>query len=179
MAWNWGVSVITFAFGLGFGVALAYFLLPRGNRIRELEQELEASKANLNEYRGKVSQHFQKTAELFDDMTDRYRAVYQHMAASAQALCENEPPALQLDIVDHRRLASAENTGQPSDEPTSEADQSPEMELEAGGQSTEATTSKDSDDEYLGDAPHVPELSEADLAASGSTAAPPSSATRH
>ncbi len=178
MAWNWGVSVITFAFGLGFGVALAYFLLPRGSRIQELEQELETSKASLNEYRGKVSQHFQKTAELFDDMTDRYRAVYQHMATSAQALCEDQPPALQLDIVDHRRLASGDSTDEATKNPPSaDADQDTEMDLESRDEVKETKAGNlDSDDEYLGDAPRVPELGDVDKAA-GSTEPP--SGTRH
>lgn len=159
MAWNWGISIITFAFGLGFGFLLAYLLLPRGQRMRELEQQLQETQAELDGYRGKVNQHFQKTAELFEDMTDRYRAVYQHMASGAQALCQERPPALQLEIVDRGRLAEpvasarkAPSTVVSGTETEIDLDHAPpgsQMHGDAG------------EDEYLGDAPQVPVLDEA------------------
>ncbi|HEY9198180.1 MAG TPA: DUF1043 family protein [Gammaproteobacteria bacterium] len=158
MAWNWGISIITFAFGLGLGFAIAFLLLPRGQRVRELEQQLQSVQSELDSYRSKVSQHFQKTAELFEDMTGRYRAIYQHMAGSAQELCQERPPALQLDIVDRGRLAEPAAAGKPSIA-TVHAGTETEIDLAHALPGT-AHPDGDSDDEYLGDSPQVPVLDE-------------------
>lgn len=166
MAWNWGISIITFAFGLGFGFLLAYLLLPRGQRTRELEERLQATQAELDAYRAKVNQHFQKTAELFEDMTDRYRAVYQHMASSAQALCAERPPALQLEIVDRGRLAEPVPTAKKAAPPPVASDTETEIDL-AHAPPGSHMHGEDSDDEHLGDAPQVPVLDEAVLPAAG------------
>jgi uncharacterized membrane-anchored protein YhcB (DUF1043 family) len=169
MAWNWGISIITFAFGLGLGFAGAYLLLPRGQRARELEQQLQATQSELDAYRGKVSQHFQKTAELFEDMTDRYRAVYQHMAGSAQALCQERPPALQLEIVDRGRLAEPiASVRKASASVISGTDT--EIDLDHALPGT-ADHSDDNDDDYLGDSPQVPVLDEAVNPPAGETSA--------
>lgn len=159
MAWNWGISIITFAFGLGFGFLLATLLPPRGQRVRELEQQLENSQQELDSYRGKVNQHFQKTAELFEDMTDRYRAVYQHMASGAQTLCQEHPPALQLDIVDRGRLAEPV-AGVRKAPATVVSGTDTEIDLEHAPPGSHMHGTPGADD-YLGDAPQVPVLDEA------------------
>lgn len=165
MAWNWGIGIITFAFGLGIGFAAAYALIPRGQRIRELEQELAAARAVLEDYRGQVSRHFQKTAELFEDMTDRYRAVYRHMAQSAQTLCEEQPPALQLEIVDRGRLttaaaAAAAEAPRPEARAPVSADADAGIDLHTDIPPADAVPARprDDEDDYLGDAPQVPNL---------------------
>lgn len=166
MAWNWGISIITFAFGLGFGFLLAYLLLPRGQRVRELEQQLQDTRKELESYRGKINQHFQKTAELFEDMTDRYRAVYQHMASSAQALCEERPPALQLEIVDRGRLAEPVATVKKTPPTPVASGTDTEIDLEHAPPGSHVH-GEAGEDEYLGDAPQVPVLDEAVMPAAG------------
>lgn len=166
MAWNWGISIITFAFGLGFGFLLTYLLLPRGQRARELEQQLQDTRKELEDYRGKVNQHFQKTAELFEDMTDRYRAVYQHMASSAQALCEERPPALQLEIVDRGRLAEPVATVKRAPPAPVASGTETEIDLEHAPPGSHMH-GEAGEDEHLGDAPQVPVLDEAVMPAAG------------
>lgn len=152
MAWNWGISIITFAFGLGIGFLAAYLVIPRSGRIQELERDLESAQAEHREYRDKVSQHFQKTAELFEDMTDRYRAVYRHMASSAQNLCEQQPPALQLDPAARTRLPD-----QPAARASAAGSETPAAPKAGAGR---APAPNDDDDQAFGDAPHIPELTE-------------------
>ena len=165
MAWNWGISIITFAFGLGFGFLIAYLTIKHSGRIKELEQELDKVHTEHDQYRGKVSQHFEKTAELFEDMTERYRAVYKHMASSAQDLCEERPPALQLDIVDRGRLTRGNGASAVKPAPVAavaEDNAEPETELDqkiSTAPNSVRRANNDSDD-YLGDAPHVPELTD-------------------
>src|SRR5690606_41654974 len=43
------------------------------------------------------SSHFSTTAELFHNLTDSYRSVYQHLASGAQDLCP-EPVANRLSL---------------------------------------------------------------------------------
>lgn len=165
MAWNWGISIITFAFGLGIGFLAAYLVIPRSGRIQDLERDLESAQTAHKDYRDKVNQHFQKTAELFEDMTDRYRAVYRHMANSAQVLCEQQPPALQLDPTGRARLAetgttTAAPTGSETAGPQAAADT---QDLPGRGTATDAVD----DDQAFGDAPHIPELTEEIPAAAG------------
>lgn len=178
MAWNWGISIITFAFGLGFGFLIAYLTTKHNGRVKELEEELNKANSEHDQYRGKVSQHFEKTAELFEDMTERYRAVYKHMASSAQDLCAERPPALQLEIVDRGRLTKSSGVSAVKPAPVADVakdDDEANMELDQKKPITPNTVRRannDSDD-YMGDAPHVPELTDEvnDSADSGSKAA--------
>ncbi|MFP5504972.1 MAG: YhcB family protein [Gammaproteobacteria bacterium] len=165
-AWNWGISIITFAFGLGIGFLAAYLLIPRSGRIQELEKDLETAQTAHREYRDKVNQHFQKTAELFEDMTDRYRAVYRHMAGSAQVLCEQQPPALQVDpAARSARLTELDAAD------TTVADAAP-----AQPRRDRETSARDlDDDQAYGDAPHIPELTDEIPAGAGERAKPASS----
>ncbi len=165
MAWNWGISIITFAFGLGFGFLIAYLTIKHNGRVQELEEELSQTKADHDGYRGKVSQHFEKTAELFEDMTERYRAVYKHMASSAQELCEERPPALQLDIVDRGRLTKGNGTASTTNAKVAEPvvddiDAETELDLKATTPPKAAKSANNDNDDYMGDAPHVPELTD-------------------
>lgn len=162
-AWNLGISIITFAFGLGIGFLAAYLVIPRSGRIQELERELESARAEQRDYRDKVGQHFQKTAELFEDMTERYRAVYRHMASSAQALCEQQPPALQLDPAGRAKLP-----GQ-ADARAGDADKDAAAPA-ATKAAADRSAAPDDDEQAFGDAPHIPELTE-EVPAGGRAAA--------
>ena len=163
MAWNWGIGVIAFAFGLGVGFLLAYLVPPRNGRIQTLEEELRTAQSDHAAYRGKVDQHFRKTAELFEDMTGRYRAVYQHMASGAQMLCGERPPSLQLEITDRGQLADNPATPSRKDMPGADSPGEPETEYDLPKTAAlhRATPRDDADsDDYLGDSPQVPELTD-------------------
>jgi len=63
-------------------------------RCRELEAELRASQAALGQYRSEVAAHFGQTSELLRTMTHHYRAVYEHLAEGARALCPDQVTGL-------------------------------------------------------------------------------------
>ena len=48
-----------------------------GKTVKQLTEEQEA-------YRVQVDEHFQATANLLNEMTDKYRDIYRHMAEGAQ-----------------------------------------------------------------------------------------------
>jgi uncharacterized membrane-anchored protein YhcB (DUF1043 family) len=78
-------------------------------------------KAEMNEYRGQVNQHFAQTSELFHGLTERYRAVYQHLATGAHALCSNGQEALPLDLPESTALDAADTSGAEDSEPVADA----------------------------------------------------------
>ncbi len=146
MIWDWELGVLAFALGLGLGFLLTWQMAPRNDRVHELEKELDAARAELVAYRDKVNLHFQTSATLFEDMTERYRAVYQHLAGSAQELCAEQPPALQMDVNTAARLPTPARV---DDSATTPAAAAPERKPMAAA-----------DHSYLGDAPHIPELTD-------------------
>ncbi|RRQ21393.1 YhcB family protein [Thiohalobacter thiocyanaticus] len=148
----WSLLLVALFLGLVSGFLISYLWLNQDSRARGLQAELERSREELKEYRQKVNQHFQKTAGLFEDMTERYREVYRHLAASSQDLCGEQPPALQNP--DSRpRLAERGNAG---------AEPGPEA---ATGRSPERSEGNASDDEnaMLGDSPYLSEADRAEL----------------
>lgn len=159
MVWDWEFGLLMFTLGIGVGFLLTWRIAPRGDRVRELEQELATARAELAAYRDKVNQHFQTSATLFEDMTEHYRAVYQHMASSAQTLCAEQPPALQLDL---------NESAHPMNTPiTPRTPQATEEAKPAPAAATVFDSSVDDEDTYLGDAPHIPELTEEVAAPAG------------
>ena len=148
MIWDWELGVLAFALGLGIGFLLTWQMSPSSERIRETEKELNAARAELVAYRDKVTQHFQTSATLFEDMHERYRAVYQHLASSAQELCTERPEGLHLDLdaIAHLPITPRNAAAGAAD---IEAPPAPILERERH---------RDDDDSYLGDAPNIPEL---------------------
>lgn len=115
--WVWGIALIAAAVGIGVGIAIAYAAFPWSKRARKLEKELEGVKESYDGYRGEVNQHFVKTSELFQEMTDRYRAIYEHMASGAQALCRETPEPPRLDLPEMRVLPANPTTETDTDVP--------------------------------------------------------------
>jgi uncharacterized membrane-anchored protein YhcB (DUF1043 family) len=104
-SWLWGVAFVMFAFGIGFGFIIAYFTLPGSQRIKELEQEVKNLRQESADYRREVDQHFEKTSEMFHDLTIHYRSFYDHLASGAQKLCADQPNTPRLDIPEAPLLA--------------------------------------------------------------------------
>lgn len=149
MIWDWELVVLAFALGLGIGFLITWQMLPSNERNRELEKELDAARAELTAYRDKVTQHFQTSATLFEDMNERYRAVYQHLASSAQELCTERPEGLQLDADAIVHL------------PTSARDEADDATKKIPPVSTlERERISEDGNSYRGDAPNIPELTE-------------------
>lgn len=86
----WLIGCLSFAIGLLLGCIAAYLFIGRNDRSRELQAELDDLNQMLIDYRGQVTRHFMHTSELVQEMTQSYRAVYEHLAAGAQHLCSDE-----------------------------------------------------------------------------------------
>jgi uncharacterized protein len=143
----WFVGLILFALGLAAGYALHYFRNPDHDRNKALEAELESLRQESNRYREQVTQHFQRTSELVQDMTQSYRAVYEHLANSSQQLCGDRVSNPRLDLPERGRLAGVPATGDTEARPGApHVAPPPSREPE----------DRDDHEETHGDVPHVP-----------------------
>ncbi|MDO4643250.1 MAG: DUF1043 family protein [Cardiobacteriaceae bacterium] len=62
-----------------------------------LRKECEALKKSFADYRNNVSNHFAKTADAVDQLTDSYKNVFNHLSEGAQSLMDKEALQLQLE----------------------------------------------------------------------------------
>jgi len=114
------VAIVAFALvGLGIGVLLGRRSSEGAARARALETELAvertareraleekravdealaAARADAEQYRGRVVEHFYGTSEQLRALTVQYRAVYEHLAEGAQALCPETFQALRAGL---------------------------------------------------------------------------------
>jgi hypothetical protein len=74
--------------GIIVGAIAARLVLPSRRQLRRLSHELESLRSEHATYRANVTKHFETTSELVANMTASYKAVYDHLAAGAQSLCE-------------------------------------------------------------------------------------------
>jgi uncharacterized membrane-anchored protein YhcB (DUF1043 family) len=114
------VAIVAFALvGLGAGVLLGRRSSAAAARARALESELEVersareraleekrtveeeltrARAESDRYRERVVEHFYGTSEQLRALTVQYRAVYEHLAEGAQALCPEAFQALRASL---------------------------------------------------------------------------------
>jgi uncharacterized membrane-anchored protein YhcB (DUF1043 family) len=72
--------------------AAAGFYFGRNNSgnaqdLARLESDLKSKQEELDAFRAKVSNHFETTANLFNQVSDSYQSLYDHMATSSNQLC--------------------------------------------------------------------------------------------
>jgi len=139
MTWMWGVVVVAVIVGGAVGFLLSYVLGVRDKHAAKLEDELAHLKQDFEGYRGKVDAHFLETSELFQDMTERYRAVYEHLATGARSLCSEGLRTQRLDVPESRPLIepAAEQAEAPKTEPAAEEER-PRTPEPAVAEATEA-----------------------------------------
>lgn len=134
----WIIAVVALIVGTLIG-----YLLGRsgGNDSRQMEliEQLDETQRELAEYKEKVTNHFEETANLVSNLTDSYKAVHTHLAKSSADLCSSELVSRKLEdamtpkLSDESVVADAETeeTEAPVSEPaaqTSETKQDESME---------------------------------------------------
>jgi uncharacterized membrane-anchored protein YhcB (DUF1043 family) len=92
----WIVGILGILLGIGLGSIVTYTLASRGSHNKNLQAELDQLAERFTEYREQVAQHFMQTSNLVQEMTQSYRAVYEHLASGAYRLCgeDTETPSL-------------------------------------------------------------------------------------
>jgi uncharacterized membrane-anchored protein YhcB (DUF1043 family) len=86
----WQITLIALVAGAMIG-ALAYRLFsPSVKQADKIKTDLDQTRAELAGYKASVGQHFDKTSELVNDLTQNYVRVYQHLAEGAQTLSDGK-----------------------------------------------------------------------------------------
>ena len=122
----WSEAIGLFLGVLLGGVGVWLWLRSRpggGQTVSEIKKENQ-------QFREEVNQHFVQTAELINQLTDSYKAVFDHLSDGAERLVdqktiEERMPRVGNQEVRLKRLGSREDAGS---EPTSSATQPQESE---------------------------------------------------
>lgn len=111
----WIIAVVALIVGTLIG-----YLLGRsgGNDSRQMEliEQLDETQRELAEYKEKVTNHFEETANLVSNLTDSYKAVHTHLAKSSTELCSSELVSRKLEdaitpkLSDESVVAEAQTT---------------------------------------------------------------------
>jgi uncharacterized membrane-anchored protein YhcB (DUF1043 family) len=80
--------------GLGAGFALRRPDRRLTERMKALEGDLQDARQRYDRHRAQVEKHFERTSDLFRDLTEQYTQLYSHLAKGARELCPEGGPAL-------------------------------------------------------------------------------------
>ena len=81
--------LVTFLAGGIIGFVIYHMTL--GKKLANTQQqELDQNKAELEQYKSKVNNHFTNSAELMEQVASSYQALYSHMASQSQSLLSGE-----------------------------------------------------------------------------------------
>lgn len=105
MTWEYGI--IGLVVGLVMGAVAMRFGSSKLRDQHAVQYELEKTRAELQDNKQELSNHFAKSAELLDEMTNSYRELYQHMAQSSQNLLPEEPAV--REAFQHRLTGAAKH----------------------------------------------------------------------
>jgi len=147
LSWAWAVGLISLTIGIACGIGIAYLMPGNRRHTQELQDKLQSLQQEFDSYHDQVGQHFLKTSELVQNMTESYRDVYEHLATGSQVLCQTPVTPPRLDIPEHPPLESRPQT--------------PATDQDTMGALPDAQTDGLDDQEsdaFLGDAPRVPTL---------------------
>jgi uncharacterized membrane-anchored protein YhcB (DUF1043 family) len=151
-AWQWVVVCFAFGSGVLLGIVVAQAIGRRLDRHADLRAELERVKAEHQAYRNEVYSHFAKTAELFQEMTDTYRGVYEHLATGASELCEDGQLRAPLDFPEARLLRDRQS-GPAPDTAQTDSSRQPSRETPLGGTEPASAVSEFQDETVEGTPP--------------------------
>ncbi|MCF6325117.1 MAG: DUF1043 family protein [Gammaproteobacteria bacterium] len=99
------VAIFSLILGLVCGLLFGRATNAPYQEAQELKDSLNQAQSEFDAYKVEVTQHFTKTAELVNSMTDNYRNVHTHLAGGAQTLCSG---ALQLESMNDKGALEAQ-----------------------------------------------------------------------
>ena len=98
--------------GAVIGYIIAAGAAPSGSGRRTLENRLKSTEQQLEDYKTEVTHHFERTAELVNNLTESYKDVHEHLAKGAGTLAD---PNLGKQFLSNADKAWLPNDEQPSD----------------------------------------------------------------
>ncbi len=101
----WVLALLGLVLGLLLGVVGTQLFERRktgGRTVDDVQREMD-------DYKEEVGSHFATTSELFRDMTEKYRDVYNHLAAGSQTLCEDSMEHARLEFAQTRSVEASDD----------------------------------------------------------------------
>lgn len=95
--------LLVVAVGIALGFSVGRLWPGAAAKITALEQERDAAREDLRNYREDVSSHFERTAQLFDKVTADYRSLYEHLALSARQLGAIKGESVKVPLAEPER----------------------------------------------------------------------------
>lgn len=83
------LSIVLFFVGAALGALISRMMLP-SKQNKSLENQLQASQEKLDSYQKEVSEHFEETSKLVQNLTQSYKDVHDHLAKGAGKLATAE-----------------------------------------------------------------------------------------
>ncbi|OMH30349.1 YhcB family protein [Motiliproteus sp. MSK22-1] len=83
------IGASTLLLGLVIGLIIGRSGSDR-QQCESLKSQLDSTSSELAEYKRNVSEHFTRTADLVNTLTESYQQVHHHLAQSANQLCDEE-----------------------------------------------------------------------------------------
>ncbi len=105
----WQLSGIALIIGFLLGTVIQMLLKRNSGDIDKLKAEMEKTRSEMEQYKASVNQHFNKTSDLVNELTQDYVKVYQHLAEGAQSLSDTPVFAQMLEQSQGRVLISVED----------------------------------------------------------------------
>ncbi|ABF14070.1 ZapG family protein [Candidatus Palibaumannia cicadellinicola] len=86
----WKPTLISFLVGIMIGVVAMRFGNRKLRHQQNLQNELEKSKAEINQNNQELNSYFARSAELLNNMANSYQQLYQHIANSSHSLLSDD-----------------------------------------------------------------------------------------
>ena len=86
----WLELALVFITGIAIGAIGYHFIHGSKNGAGRLHKRIKSLESELESYKTKVNDHFVTTAGIINRLTESYREVHQHLAMSADKLCDDE-----------------------------------------------------------------------------------------
>jgi len=81
-------SFFIFAVGIGLGILLQRYVLSRGTQVATLERQIDKLKGEQLHLKDSIQHHFHQTADLTQNLTNNYKALYEHLAQGSSQFTE-------------------------------------------------------------------------------------------
>lgn len=119
LATQWMIGLLGFAAGIAVGALIYHFTRSDEGAHSQMAEQVEQLEAEQQEYREEVAQHFARTADLVNQLTESYRDVHAHLSQGAQTLCDgNEALRDQLqNSLANRLIVEPESEPEPEEKP--------------------------------------------------------------
>lgn len=104
--------VLAFALGAVVGALVMYLLRHRFNDTQALRRRLGEIQSELDSYRTQVDEHFERTSDLFQEVTQKYRDLHDHLAQGATGLTRGTKRLTSVELPEKSLLPARGDDGE-------------------------------------------------------------------